>query len=172
VLVRAYQETREKRHLEASRKAFDTFLQDVKDGGVTYSDGNGYVWFEETIVDPPTHILNGFIWAAWGVYDYFLQSGYREAERLLNGAVKTIRDNLALFDAGFWSLYEQSGTRMKMLASPFYHSLHIIQLRVMHKLTGDPVFTKFAEKWDGYRRNPIKRYFALCYKVAFKLLYY
>ena len=44
-------------------------------GGVTYTDREGYKWFEEAIVEPPTHVLNGFIWATWGVYDYFLHTG-------------------------------------------------------------------------------------------------
>jgi hypothetical protein len=106
------------------------------------------------------------------VYDYFLHTGEKEAGRLFEEAVKTLRDNLSEFDVGFWSLYEHSGTRMKMLASPFYHRLHIIQLKVMHKLTRDPTFEQFADRWDAYRQSTLKRTAALIYKAAFKLLYY
>jgi hypothetical protein len=158
--------------LDSAKAALETFDLDVKNGGVTYTDKKGYCWYEEAIVDPPTHILNGFIWGAWGLYDFFLHTGDRRAEKLWLEAVNTLRNNLHAFDAGFWSLYEQSGTRMKMLASPFYHSLHIIQLRVMHKITGDSFFGKFAEKWNRYRKSAIKRYYALLYKSAFKLFYY
>ena len=172
LLVRAHQETGNQRYLEAAAEALDTFKKDVKEGGVTYTDSKGHSWFEETIVDPPTHILNGFLWAAWGVYDYFLHTQDHEAGHLFNEAVKTLRDNLSRFDTGFWSLYEQSGTRMRMLASPFYHSLHIVQLRVMHKLTHEPVFKQFADKWETYRRSGIKRNAAFIYKAVFKLLYY
>jgi len=108
----------------------------------------------------------------WGVYDYFLHTKDLEADRLFEEAVKTLRDNLSGFDAGFWSLYEHSGTYMKMLASPFYHNLHIIQLKVMHRLTDDPIFEHFVTKWDAYRKNLFKRNVALVYKVIFKLLYY
>ena len=31
-------------------------------------------WLEEAVVDPPTHILNGFLWAIWGVRDYAVAS--------------------------------------------------------------------------------------------------
>ena len=172
VLVRAHNETGNDKYLNVAHDAFDTFLKEAQEGGVTCSDGNGYIWFEETIVDPPTHILNGFIWATWGVYDYFMHTGDNEAKRLFNRAVQTLKDKLALFDVGFWSLYEQSGTRMKMLASPFYHSLHIVQLKVMHRLTGEHVFKLFADKWEGYRKSRLKRSTALVYKVIFKLLYY
>ena len=172
VLVRAHKETEDDRYLTAANDAFDTFTKDFKSGGVTYIDRKGHLWFEEAIVDPPTHILNGFLWATWGIYDYFLYTGDQEADRLFKEAIKTLRNNLSGFDAGFWSLYEQSGTRMRMLASPFYHSLHIVQLKVMHRLTGEPVFKEFADKWESYRKSALKRSAALIYKAIFKLLYY
>jgi heparosan-N-sulfate-glucuronate 5-epimerase len=172
LLVRAHQETGNPAYLEAAQRAFGTFLRPTDEGGVAHIDEEGYTWFEEAIVDPPTHTLNGFIWASWGVYDYFLHTCNEEADRLFDEAVRTLCDNLARFDVGFWSLYEQSGTRMKMLASPFYHSLHIVQLRVMHRLTGEPLFAQYADQWETYRRSFVKRNLALGYKALFKLLYY
>ena len=80
------------------------------------------MWFEEYIVSPPTHILNGFIWAAWGVYDYFLANRGRRCARRCSPATDThSAQNLDRYDLGFWSLYEQSGTWLPMMASPFYH---------------------------------------------------
>ena len=70
------------------------------------------------------------------------------------------------------SLYEQSGTQLKMVASPLYHRLHIVQLRVMHRLTGEDRFARFADRWESYGRSRTKRTRALCYKTAFKLAYY
>jgi hypothetical protein len=139
---------------------------------VTFTDEHGDLWFEEYIVSPPTHILNGFMWAAWGVYDYFLSSGDATARTLFQQAVQTLLKNLERYDLGFWSLYEQSGTRLKMVASPFYHQLHIVQLRVMHRLTGESQFARFADRWESYGRSRAKRIRALCYKSAFKLCYY
>ncbi|MDA2936708.1 D-glucuronyl C5-epimerase family protein [Acidobacteria bacterium AH-259-A15] len=172
VLVRAHRETDNLAYLEAAQRAFETFLKTIDQGGVTCVDGDGSTWFEEAIVDPPTHILNGFIWGLWGVYDYYLYTRSQEAEFLFAEAVRTLRDQLHRFDAGFWSLYEQSGTRMKMLASPFYHHLHIAQLRVMHKLTGESIFADYGRQWELYRHSRAKRTLALAYKALFKLLYY
>jgi hypothetical protein len=59
-----------------------------------------------------------------------------------------------------------------MVASPFYHQLHIVQLRVMHRLTGESQFARFADRWESYGRSRAKRIRALCYKSAFKLCYY
>ena len=171
-LVRAYLETGQEIYLEATKKAFESFKYEIKEGGVKYTDNEGNVWFEEAIVNPPTHILNGFIWAIWGVYDYYLTTKDECALGLFNDSVKTIRANLHRFDLGFWSLYEQSGTRLKMLASPFYHSLHIVQLKVMHKITNDSVFKAYADRWQQYQRNRFFRFRALIQKIIFKLLYY
>jgi hypothetical protein len=47
-----------------------------------------------------------------------------------------------------------------------------VQLRVMHLLTGDEVFARYAERWQNYATSRTKRTRALCYKSAFKLCYY
>jgi heparosan-N-sulfate-glucuronate 5-epimerase len=172
VLVRAFQQTGEEKYLACAARAFESFLKPMSDGGVTYTDSCGDIWFEEYIVSPPTHILNGFIWAAWGIYDYFLATQNRDAFDLFQNAVKTLRNNLDRYDLGFWSLYEQSGTLLPMVASPFYHRLHIVQLQIMHRLTGEEIFAEYAARWESYIRSRIKRSRALCYKSAFKLAYY
>jgi hypothetical protein len=172
LLVRAHRETGKEAYLDAAQRAFVTFLTNVDEGGVVYTNEDGHTWFEEYIVFPPTHILNGFIWASWGVYDYFLATGDPRAEDLFDQAMRTLAVNLQRYDVGFWSLYEQSGTRLKMLASPFYHRLHIVQLKVLYRLTGEEIFRDFATRWESYGRSRVKRTVALGHKVIFKLCYY
>lgn len=172
LLVRAHQETGDARYLESAELAFRSFLASTDHGGVCFTDGDGNLWFEEYIVSPPTHILNGFMWAAWGVYDYFLATGSAEAVKLFTNAVATLRSNLSHYDLGFWSLYEQSGTRLPMIASAFYHKLHITQLRVMHRITAEQFFAQYADRWEKCARSHSKRTRALCYKGVFKLCYY
>ena len=172
LLVRAYRETRSQIYLDAAERAFAAFLKSTEEGGVAFTDERGDLWFEEYIVSPPTHILNGFMWASWGVYDYFLATKDKAAQRLFEAAVRTLHANLDRYDLGFWSLYEQSVTRLPMVASAFYHKLHIVQLQVMHRLTGDEIFARYAERWANYAQSRGKRTRALCYKCAFKLCYY
>jgi hypothetical protein len=172
LLVRAHQATGDDRYLSAAKESFNTFLAAPDKGGVTYVDEAGDIWFEEYVIFPPTHILNGFIWASWGVFDFYLATASAEAKDLFTRAVQTLAGNLSRYDAGFWSLYEQSGTRMKMLASPFYHSLHIVQLKILHKLTGHEIFSRFAQKWDAYRLDRQNRVRARIQKSIFKLCYY
>ena len=172
LLLRAYRATGTAAYLEAAKKAFGSFLKSTSEGGITFTDTQGNLWFEEYVVSPPTHILNGFIWALWGVYDYLLATESSAARNLFAQATLTLRANLASYDLGFWSLYEQSGTMLPMIASPFYHRLHVIQLRIMQRISGDEIFGRYADKWEGYARSRSKRARALCYKSAFKLAYY
>jgi hypothetical protein len=172
MLVRAHRETGEEIYLDAAHRAFEAFLSSIDQGGVVYVDENGHTWFEEYIVVPPTHILNGFIWASWGVYDYFLATEYGRAKTLFDEGVRTLAANLHRYNAGFWSLYEHSGTWLKMLASPFYHHLHIVQLDVLYRLTGEEIFKRYATRWNSYRESRPKRTAALAYKILFKLCYY
>ena len=172
LLVRAHHETGDASYLDTAKRAFESFLHTTDQGGVIYVDECGRTWFEEYIVSPPTHILNGFLWATWGVYDYFLATGEMAARTLFDSAVDTLAARLDRYDTGFWSLYEQSGTRLRMLSSPFYHRLHIVQLEVLHRLTGLDIFRGYALKWDEYRASRWRRTAALAHKAMFKLLYY
>jgi heparosan-N-sulfate-glucuronate 5-epimerase len=171
LLVRAHAETGDQRYATAADRVFETFTRGLNDGGVTYV-GDGGTWFEEALIEPTTHILNGHMWAAWGVYDYYIHTKSEEAGKLWQAAVDTTLDNLERFDTGYWSLYDQSGRRMNMLASGFYHSLHIVQLRIMHRLTGEPAFEEWADRWAGFAGRTFNRRRAFVHKVVFKLLYY
>ena len=172
LLLRAAAASGKNDYLDAARSAFESLSRTSAEGGVLFVDEFQDVWIEEYIVTPPTHILNGFIWALWGVYDYSLTFPTSQARDLFNRCVETLTKNLARYDNGFWSLYEQSGTRLPMVASRFYHQLHIVQLRVMHQLTNLAVFSQTADRWEEYSRNRLNRARALAHKSIFKLCYY
>lgn len=172
VLVRAFAETGASKFEIASDRVYETLKLPIAEGGVVYSDDDGHDWIEEYLVEPPTHILNGFIWALWGLYDYWLITKKEEAFKLFQSYVETIVKNLPRYDSGFWSYYELTPQRVKSIASIFYHRLHIVQLRIMHKMTGHPDFLSYADKWSRYLDNLVYRNLALAYKVGFKLAYY
>jgi heparosan-N-sulfate-glucuronate 5-epimerase len=172
LLVRAHQVTGKAMYSEVAGLAFESFRKNTSEGGVCFTDSDGDLWFEEYVVSPPTHILNGCMWATWGVHDYLLATHDHAAVALFERAVQTLLHNLDRYDLGFWSLYELSDTSLPMVASPYYHQLHIVQLRVMHRLTGEEKFVRLADRWENYGRSRSKRTRALCYKSAFKLCYY
>lgn len=172
LLGRLYGATGDKRYLEAAKKAFISLNKSMNDGGVKYVDEKGNVWLEEYIIDQPTHILNGFLWALWGVWDYYLLTKENTALELWNSCIKTLKENLSRYDAGFWSLYDLSRQALKMLASPFYHRLHIIQLKVTHIISGERIFTDYAARFENYQKSFWRRQLAFVYKVIFKILYF
>jgi hypothetical protein len=172
LLVRAARATGDVRFAAAADAAFESFLRDVSDGGVIATDDLGDVWIEEYLVEPPSHILNGFMWALWGVYDYAKWSGRDQARQLWADCVRTLERRLGEFDTGWWSLYEAREGTKEMPASGYYHTLHITQLRVMHRLTGRQVFKDTADRFQSYMDRRTNRVRAFATKALFKLRNY
>jgi heparosan-N-sulfate-glucuronate 5-epimerase len=172
MLVRAVRVTGDQRFSEAAHRAFESLRLDVSAGGVLTTDSRGRIWIEEYLVNPPSHILNGFIWASWGVYDYARWSGSQTAKRLFQACVSTIESALSEYDTGRWSLYELPAGGRPMLTSRYYHELHIVQLRVLERLTGIEKFGSVSRRWQRYLDDPVKRTRAFVEKAAFKLLHY
>ncbi len=172
LLIRAYTETNRTEYIEVASNAFRCLLTEVDKGGVLFVDDNSDQWLEEYVVIPPTHILNGFIWALWGVYDYFLLTKEKNARELWEGCLRTLQKNLDDFDIGYWSLYDLSRAKMKNLASPFYHKLHIVQLEVLYKLSKVEIFKKYSNRWKEYLGGKFNRTRAYFNKVLFKLFYF
>ncbi|MGH9643404.1 MAG: D-glucuronyl C5-epimerase family protein [Terriglobales bacterium] len=172
MLLRAHAQTGDIKFQRAAEQAFVSLTKPTAEGGVLFEDDEKNLWIEEYLVRPPTHILNGFMWALWGVFDFSRACADARARQIFDRGITTLVRNLSRFDTGYWSLYEQSGTRLKMLSSPFYHRLHIVQLRVMANLTGERPFAEFADRWESYTRQRTNRTRALIQKSVFKLLHY
>ena len=171
-LVRAHQLTGEPDYLRAAAKAFEAFARDLDAGGVRHVDDRGRWWLEEYVVSPPTHILNGFLWSLWGVLDFRLATGDAYAAELYERCLATIESSLPRYDLGFWSRYDLSPTAIPMIASPFYHRLHIVQLRITHRLAPRPALAEYAERWARFELNRWSRGRALAQKALFKLAYF
>jgi heparosan-N-sulfate-glucuronate 5-epimerase len=169
-LLRCHSATQDTKYLEAAKRAFESLTKSVDDGGVLYREGND-LWIEEYIVTKPTHILNGYMWAMWGVRDLVLATGDSTASDLWNKCVSTLERNLPSFDLGYWSLYDQSSNGiLKMITSTFYHRLHIVQLQIMWQMTNIETFRQYSQNWDAYTGSRINRIRAKVGKAIFKLL--
>jgi len=83
------------------------------------------MWFKEYIEEPV--VLNGWIFSIWGLYDYYKATKDIYYKQLLNKAVDSLGKDLAAFDCQYWSKYNMGNK----LTSPFYHRLHISQLKIM-----------------------------------------
>ncbi|HVA38916.1 MAG TPA: D-glucuronyl C5-epimerase family protein [Candidatus Dormibacteraeota bacterium] len=151
LLLRAYEIGREQSFLEAAVSAAEPFRHEVGRGGVTWR-ADGDVYLEEAAVDPPGHILNGWIYALWGIRELRGYHAEPWLAELHDASLDTLRRRLELFDSGHWSYYNLLATRtgFRKLATLKYHAFHIAQLRVLAAMTGDSYFGEVAERWRGY----------------------
>lgn len=158
VLVRAYRLTSEEIFMEVARRAIRTFELDIQDGGVSASVGDDGIFFEEVTASPAAHILNGYILALFGLYDYVALTGDSSIETLIQRSLATLHTFIGEFDLGYWSCYD---LLFKNPASQFYHSLHVVLLKALAHYSSCDHCANLASRWEGYQQNPLYnlRYF-------------
>jgi glycosyltransferase involved in cell wall biosynthesis len=149
-LVRAYQLTGSDVFLQTARRAAGAFEHDILDGGVSVPMGEDGIFFEEVAVYPAAHILNGYLLALLGLYDYVEQTHDNRLKALIERSLTTLHALLNDFDSGYWTRYD---LYHKRLAPWFYHSLHITLLEVLAKRSGCEHCSTLAARWSGYRRD-------------------
>jgi hypothetical protein len=154
VLLRAHEMTRDPVYLTAACHAFGAFLHDFSEQGVSVRDEHGDLWLEEFPTTPPVHVLNGFIFALWGVLDFYRVTRDSRARSVWEEGVQTLRKNLHRYELNWWSRYD---LRSRSACSAHYHRTHVRQLFVMADLADEPVFAEYAKRWqafaDGRRRR-------------------
>lgn len=66
--------TNKEEYIELVRKVLFSFtrLYNRDDPWFVYVDQNNYLWIEEYPDSPPSHVLNGFIYAIFGLYDVLM----------------------------------------------------------------------------------------------------
>ena len=143
VLVRAFSATGEDGYLEGARRALAPMLLPIEKGGTSWRTPEGLILEEVPFREPKT-ILNGWVFALYGLYDLALADGSADARDALDDTLSALSKRLEAYDAGFWSFYDTSGT----LASPFYHRLHIAQLEALGQS-----FPEHAKRFGGLRET-------------------
>ncbi len=112
-----------------ARRALTPMLTPLGQGGTGWHSSEGLI-LEEVPLKVPKTILNGWIFALYGLDDLAMVDDYQDARAALEATLGALLARLRTCDtyaAGFWSFYDTSGT----LASPFYHRLHIAQLQAL-----------------------------------------
>jgi heparosan-N-sulfate-glucuronate 5-epimerase len=171
-LIRAWVDGSRSDGRDLARVAAKGMLAAVEDGGLCRRfDGNLVI--EEGVVERPQAILDGALFAIFGLQDYcLLERSDREANDILREAVDSIARLLPSYDLGTWSRADLYNVDPPMPASWFYHELHVHQLRVMYGLFGLPVFIEYANRWQQDLDSFQRRYAALARKAIFKLRRY
>jgi heparosan-N-sulfate-glucuronate 5-epimerase len=154
LLVRAYLHTKDTRYLECAKRGAHAFKLDIFEGGVSAPVADFGVFFEEVATYPASRILNGYIIALLGLFDYLRVVQDESIAQLAQKSIDTLHVLLPGYDMGFWSRYDLLHRRP---ASRFYHSLHITLLRALAEHTGCDHCQALADRWEAYERNPINR---------------
>ena len=152
LLIRGYILTNDKKYLNAAKKAIDAMLVNVKEAGTTFYDNDEVILLEYTNQPP---VFNGWIFAIFGLMDYFIISGDTTYKAVLDKTILSLEKALPKMYNGYWSKYDFG----KRIASPFYHALHIAQLKVLYEYTHKHIFDEYYQlfiKVANRKRNKRK----------------
>jgi hypothetical protein len=150
VLLRAYELTREKKYRDAAQEALNVFGIPMEAGGIRSLDSQGHVYFEEYPFPNKAHkVLNGFIYALLGLYDCWRATGNPIAKQYFDEGLHTLRAEgiLQRYDLGFWTSYDQRPDKDVCFK---YNSIHVRQLEVLYRISGDVYFLKISQQWKRY----------------------
>jgi hypothetical protein len=173
VLVIAFTLEGDNRFLQTARGAFQLLTRPIPQGGCAEYDEEGDIIFQEDSSLSIPYVLNGWIFALFGIYDYAVISGEKSAWQFWTDAVRSLQKYLPLYDCGFFSLYNlDRRTRLINPATVFYHTVHILQLETLQHLTGEDIFSIYAIRWRNFLCNPVCRLRAMVHKIIFKALKY
>jgi heparosan-N-sulfate-glucuronate 5-epimerase len=162
VMLRAFSLSEEQSFLESADAAAALLLKPVSQGGCADYDRQGRPFLEECPSDPASHILNGAIFALFGLRE--LNHHRHDAD--FQPVAERLLEQLPEFDLGYWTRYD---LRFAAPASFAYHSLHIALVTACGRLLADERWAGTAARWGRYARNPFRRLHAMTAKSRFVL---
>ena len=123
--------------IDVALRAEEAFYRPLHNGGVVGVGPCGGPFPEET--PAATHVLNGGIFALWGLEDLQAIRPRDQRRDLIRSILEEMEHAMPSFDCmGGWSLYDLDKRCVPNAASWFYHNVHIQQLRVLGARHGDP----------------------------------
>lgn len=164
LLLRAYHQTKNSNYLFAAKNAIDFMLIDKKYGGVSDHSNGQLILLEYTNKDV---VLNGWIFGIFGLIDIIKVTDDKLYKEAMKNSIETLSLKIKEFDNGYWSIYDLSN---KIIASRFYHSLHIAQLQALFLITKNPIFSYYEDLFKKYDRNLFYRIRSFITKVIQKIL--
>jgi len=139
-----YRVTGKPLYQQAARGTFASFLRrgPSRSPWIVSVDGSGYLWLQEYPSVPPDPVLNGHIYSAYGLYDYYQLTHDERALQLFNGAVTTVLRYASWFRQPAWISFYRFSHRV---AWAHYHQTHIRQFLTLYTLTGKTPLARLAD---------------------------
>jgi hypothetical protein len=113
---------------------------------VASNGGSHYLIYS---MSPGLRVLNGFLQAVTGLYDFAQITGDTRARRLFEQGDRAARREIPRFDTGAWSLYSLGGRESDL----GYHRLVRDFLDNLCDRTKTAVYCKTAAKFTNYQRE-------------------
>ncbi|MBS5386561.1 MAG: hypothetical protein KHY31_04200 [Clostridiales bacterium] len=165
LFLRAYKQNGECKYFMQAKAAIDCMLRSVKEGGTTVYNGDNTFYFQELFDNGQDAILNGWIFAFFGLYDFCLVSDNEQYQKVKEESLEYLANSISKYDRKYWSNYNQENT----IASPFYHKLHVAQLEALSMISKRKEFLYYKMKWDKQYMNKITYLRAFVVKAFQKL---
>lgn len=153
--VNLYEATGDKYWKNMAAGTVKSFDQPKVDSGPWFNnvlerDGKKFVFYEEypALADEQnSQVVNGHIYALYGLYDYFRITGNKRIEWLFDVGASSIRDSFDAYrNPGEASWYSPTAYGRTVWGNPEkYHKGVISQLRTLGEITGDAEFWQQAD---------------------------
>ena len=132
--------------IESAYKAYRFMHVPFEEGGVRRRDEQGNLWLEEYPSHQPSFVLNGFIYALFGLYDLYRVVGYADVKQDIDACLHTLEARLPDFDSGYWTNYDLQ--RRELVRYYYQKNVHVPQMAVLEALTGNPLFGHYRCRWQ------------------------
>lgn len=163
---RLYLLTNEKQYLIAAKGFYNAMM---RSGGMS-EDRNGSLYFQEVLVKPNTDILNGHIFASWGLNDYCQASKKIEACQAYAASEKATKIMYAKYVNKIWSFYDNPSYGVAGFAHVGYQMLHAKQARSMYFLTGDLFYLEKANTLENSLDSSASTLWYVFFRMPFRLI--
>jgi len=150
-LVRGYKHFGDPRYLDVARRALGAFRRRAPVGVRVSTDAGSH--FLIYSFNPGLRVLNGFLQALVGLYDYAEAAGDEEARRLFASGERQARLEVPRHDTGAWSLYSATTGAESDLG---YHRLVHDFLRNLCARIGTEPYCGTEKRFTSYLYEPPK----------------
>jgi hypothetical protein len=109
-----------------------------------------YLWLEEYPKNPSVQAFNGHLYALFGVYRYALATGSAAAAAVFDGGATTVRHQADRFRVRGGISYYSVRVHPQYES---YHCVHIVLLKLLARVTGDPWFAREGQRFAADGRH-------------------
>ncbi len=169
LLARLHRHTGDERYTAAAEAAMGPMRLPTAEGGVQGTIG-GTPFPEEYPTAPPSLVLNGAMFALWGVRDTATALGSDALRAEFEAGVDTLAANIHRWDMGYWSRYDLYPRPVVNPASSFYHALHVSQLDAMLLLAPRPELEAARDRFRAYAGSSSANRRAFARKALYRLV--